>query len=102
MTFALETEGLLVGSYCDLTEMLIRRRSDATCIVIDIEPDGTDPLASLAQLRRAGVTDPTIIVASDLRFRLRERVAAAGAILIEKPLLCDSLMATIRQIAGEV
>lgn len=67
----------------------------AAALVIDERYSG-DGLAALAAMRRRGCRAPAIVLATNPTARLRHRIAAAGAELIEKPLLGDELSGTIR------
>lgn len=68
--------------------------SAAMTLVIDQEYRG-DGLAMLGALRATGCATPAIILATNPTPRLLGRAAAAGAALIEKPLLGDELSAAI-------
>ncbi len=71
--------------------------STAAALVID-ERYGGDGLSALDELKRQGFCAPAIILATNPTARLRARVAAANAELIEKPLLGDELSSAIRAI----
>ena len=71
--------------------------SMAAALVID-ERYGGDGLAALDGLKRQGCRAPAIVLATNPTARLRVRIAAANAELIEKPLLGDELSSAIRAI----
>ena len=71
--------------------------STAAALVID-ERYGGDGLAALDGLKRQGCRAPAIVLATNPTARLRVRIAAANAELIEKPLLGDELSSAIRAI----
>lgn len=62
----------------------------ADCLVIDQRQPAGDGVAVLARLRREGRTAPAIILATNPGRTLRERAAAAGALLVG-PLHGDAL-----------
>lgn len=67
----------------------------SAALVIDERYSG-DGLAALDALRKQGCRAPAIILATNPTNRLRARVAAMDAELIEKPLLGDELSRAIR------
>ena len=67
----------------------------AAVLVVDQGYSG-DGLSYLAGLRAAGCSAPAILLATNPTPRLRGRVAAARAVLIEKPLLGDELAGALR------
>lgn len=67
----------------------------ASALVIDEHYRG-DGLAALDALRKQGCCAPAIILATNPTARLRARIAAMDAELIEKPLLGDELSCAIR------
>ena len=70
-------------------------RSIAAALVIDERYRG-DGLAALDALRNQACHAPAIILATNPTARLRARIAAMNAELIEKPLLGDELSRAIR------
>jgi FixJ family two-component response regulator len=64
--------------------------SVAAALVIDQGFRG-DGLAALLSLRAAGCGAPAILLATHPDARLRARAAAAGTMLVEKPLMNDEL-----------
>lgn len=71
--------------------------SAAAAVVID-QAYRADGLASLADLRAKGCITPAIVLATNPTAQLRATVAAAGAALIEKPLLGDDLTSALRTV----
>jgi FixJ family two-component response regulator len=53
-------------------------------------------LELLARLRDRGITIPAMVITSHPSHKLRERIAAAGVPLVEKPFLGNVLMDQIR------
>lgn len=97
LQFSLELEGFQVESF-ESGEALLGRGElpDNACLVLDYRLPGIDGLVALDALRRRGVGLPAVVVTTNPTRNLRQRVTEAGAMLIEKPLLCDSLSAGIR------
>ena len=97
LEFSLETQGYRVcGFDCAEDALSSQHAVAADCLIIDYAlPDmtGTDLLAAL---RGRGQQCPAIIIASNPSFRCRAEAAAAGAPLVEKPMLGDSLNEHLR------
>lgn len=99
LQFSLELEGFEVEAF-ESGERLVERtnRASPSCLVIDYRLPGIDGLALLALLRNRGETCPAILITTNPPRSLRARVAGAGAVLIEKPLLSDGLTTAIRRL----
>ena len=97
--FSLELEGFQVDSFAAGETLLAMAELPAqACLVLDYRLPGVDGLKVLDELRHRGVSLPAVIMTSNPTRNLRRRVAEAGAMLIEKPLLCDALSASIRSL----
>lgn len=70
----------------------------AACAVLDHRLPGMDGLALLARLRLRVEGLPAIIITSNASRQVRERTAHMGAVLVEKPLLGDTMVETIRRV----
>lgn len=90
LRFSLAIEGyqVVVGDSSD------HDSSSARLLVVD-QNYRDDGVAFLAGLRDAGCAAAAIVLATNPGARLRSRVAALGAELIEKPLLGDDLSQAI-------
>jgi DNA-binding response OmpR family regulator len=99
LEFSLEAEGYDVCAFEDARDALASARiGSADCLVIDYGlPDG-DGVTLLQGLRQKGVDCPAIIIASNPSARCRRDAQAAGAPVIEKPLMDDALSALIRNV----
>ena len=97
LTFSLELEGFEVQAF-DSGETLVARTNltRPACLVIDYRLPGIDGLSLLRVLRERGETCPAVIITSNPTRSARQRMTDAGAMLIEKPLLCDALTVAIR------
>jgi FixJ family two-component response regulator len=98
IAFALEIEGFDVRAFESAEAVLASRGAGTTaCIILDHRLPGIDGLALLDRLRAKGIGAPAIVITSNPNRSLRQRIEDAGARLIEKPLLGDSLATTIRE-----
>ncbi len=98
MQFSFDLEGLDVRSFRDAESVLAADDLPQTgCLILDHNLPGMDGLALLEQLRAAGVRLPAILITTNPRTALRNRAAAAGVPIIEKPLLTDALLSTVRK-----
>ena len=77
--------------------MEIMRAEPAWVLFLDLNLPGMDGLALLERLRATGVRLPAILITTNPRTALRNRAAAAGVPIIEKPLLTDALLTTVRK-----
>lgn len=96
MQFSFDLEGLDVRSYRDGESLLASgRMPDMGCLVLDHNLPGMDGLTLLERLRARGVRLPAILITTNPRALLRDRAAAAGVPIIEKPLLTDALLTSV-------
>ena len=98
LQFTLELEGFRVETWDSGEALLLRQglpQSDA-CLVIDERLPGISGLETLRQLRQRQVSLPVILITSHPRPPFRAAAAAAGVPILEKPLMGDSLMTSIR------
>lgn len=97
MQFSFDLEGLDVRSYRDGESLLAYGAlPESGCLVLDQNLPGMDGLSLLERLRANGVRLPAILITTNPRTALRDRAAAAGVPIIEKPLLTDALLTTVR------
>ena len=101
LAFSLEIEGFLIETF-DCGEDLAHKTDypENGCLVLDYRLPGIDGLSLLKILRGRGVTLPAVLITSAPDRRLRSRAAEAGAAIVEKPLLGDSLTAALRARLG--
>ena len=99
LIFSLELEGFAVDAF-ESGEAVAARTTLArhACLVLDYRLPGIDGLSLLNLLRERGETCPAVIITSNPTRTMRLRTIDAGAVLIEKPLLSDSLTTTIRRL----
>jgi FixJ family two-component response regulator len=101
LTFSLELEGFQVEG-CDSGEALLARAlpDRDTCLVIDERLPGVSGLQALRKLRARAVALPAVLITSNPKAALRQAAAAAGVPIVEKPLLGDALLGSIRAALG--
>jgi two-component system response regulator FixJ len=101
LQFYLEIEGFLVRTYACGSDLLNDEAvPDAGCLVIDYRLPSMNGLDLLSELRRRKIMLPAIVVTTGPSMSVRAQTAAAGAVLIEKPLLNESLFDGIRAAMG--
>ena len=97
LQFFLEVEGFVVRAYACGAELLNDLNvPESGCLVIDYRLPGMNGLDLLSELRRRRIKLPAILVTTDPSLSVRAQTAAAGALLIEKPLLNEALFEGIR------
>ena len=102
LKFSLEVEGFTVRAYSDAYELLNEADLPAkSCLLIDYYMPAMNGLELLARLRDRGVSIPAMVITSHPNRKLRERIAAAGVPLIEKPFLGNTLTDRIREALGQ-
>ena len=98
MHFSFDLEGLDVRSFRDGESLLaVDDLPEKGCLILDHNLPGMDGLALLDRLRATGVKLPAILITTNPRAALRNRAAAAGVLIIEKPLLTDALLTAVRK-----
>ncbi len=97
MQFSFDLEGLDVRSFRDGESLLaVDDLPEKGCLILDHNLPGMDGIALLDRLRAAGIRLPAILITTNPRAALRNRAAAAGVPIIEKPLLTDALLTAVR------
>src|SRR5512132_1798160 len=101
LKFWLELEGLTVRSYASGAELLAAGElTRCDCLVIDEKVPASSGLHLIAQLRDRNFSAPAILVTSQPSLSLRDQAEKAGVPIVEKPLLGDGLLDTIREAIG--
>jgi FixJ family two-component response regulator len=97
ITFAFETEGFDVRGYESGEALLQDEALPARgCLVIDFGLPGVDGLEVLSRLRARGVATPAVLITTANQ-SLLDRARAAGAPVVEKPLLERSLLDEVQK-----
>ena len=97
LQFYLEIEGFVVRTYACGADLLDDLDMPQTgCLVIDYRLPSMNGLDLLSELRRRRIELPAILVTTNPSLSMRAQTAAAGAVLIEKPLLNEALFDGIR------
>jgi len=105
LKFSLELDGVQVIAHRSAeTVALAALPARNACLVLDYRLPAANGLDLLTRLREGGVTLPAILVTSHASPNVRSLARSAGATLVEKPLLGDTLLLAIRGVlrgAGE-
>lgn len=97
LAFALDLEGFAVETFESGEALMLRDRPEAPgCLVLDERLPGASGLDTLRQLRARAIDIPAILVTSHPNAPLREAAARAGAPILEKPLMGDTLVHAIQ------
>ena len=98
LKFVLEVEGFQVRVFSSAEELLDEDSlPDASCLVVDYYMPGMNGLELVAHLRDRNVLIPAILITPAPSENLRNRAAAAGVPIVEKPLLGSRLLDSIRE-----
>lgn len=101
LRFSLELDGLRVITHRSAeTVSASSLPPDNACLVLDYRLPGRDGLDLLTGLRNAGIDLPAILVTSHAGPAVRLGARSAGAVLLEKPLLGETLVNAIRKALG--
>lgn len=92
LRFALEVDGYAVETFPDAESLLdCTGAARPDCIIAEVDLPGLDGLTLVRTLRRRRPELPALLIATNPGRPLRQRVAAAGLRLVEKPLLGEIL-----------
>lgn len=96
LRFSLEIDGYRVRLFRSDKDVLdLDELPQSACLVIDYYlPDGNG-LDLIEAMRARGYRSPAILITSHPPIGVRQRAAAAGVPIVEKPLLGDALMDAI-------
>jgi FixJ family two-component response regulator len=101
LKFSLEIEGYAVFLYPDGSDILGKfDLPHSDCLILDYNLPDMTGLEVLDQLRDRRIYAPAILITSHPNRILQERAEAAGARIVEKPLLGDALVESIRDVLG--
>jgi two-component system, LuxR family, response regulator FixJ len=98
LKFMIEVEGFEVNAYSSAQELLNEDSLPAnSCLVTDYHMPDMTGLELVDQLRDRQISIPAILMTANPTEILRNRAAAAGISIIDKPLLGDRLLDAIRK-----
>lgn len=99
LAFALDLQGFSVETFDSGEALLLRKSPDGPgCLVLDQRLPGVSGLGALQQLRARHVDMPAILMTSHPNAPFRQAAADAGAPILEKPLMGETLAAAIRDL----
>jgi two-component system response regulator FixJ len=99
LKFSLEIEGFSVRAYSDGAELLqAGELLPCACFVIDQKLPGMTGLDVIAKLRDRAIRVPAILITSQPDAALARRAGKAGVPIVEKPLLGNALVESIRAV----
>lgn len=97
LKFSLVVEGFAVRTYPDAEHYLAEAHlPDCDCLIIDQHMPGMSGLDLISSLRVRKIETPAILITGHPNSSLRDRAAAAGVPLVEKPFLNSALMDAVR------
>ena len=96
LKFSFEVEGFSVQAH-DSAEALLNGDlpSKNACLVLDQKLPGMDGLELLRRLRSRGDALPAVLITTP-NAETKRRAALAGVPIVEKPLLCETLVDQVR------
>ena len=99
LKFALELEGFEVRTYPSAEALLATGLPGGDgCLVLDLNLPEMNGMELLARLRASGVRLPAILITTNPTAKTRALALAQGAPIVEKPLLSDALLETVREV----
>lgn len=99
LRFSLELEGFAVRLYSDAGSLLKDPDLPACgCLLLDCYMPDMTGLELLAELRSRNVTLPAVLITGHPSQTLRDRASKVGVPVIDKPLLGNCLIETIRTV----
>lgn len=104
LQFALQLEGLSVRTHRDAAALLNDRDLPiSSCIIVDDRKPHLDGFDLFNRIRRLQQNMPLILLTNHANKRIRTRAANAGIqFVLEKPLLNNALVDSLRAILGNV
>ena len=102
LKFSLELEGFTVRIYADGHALLDDAHLPADgCLVVDQVLPGMSGLDVVDALRLRGSPMPAVLITSSASGMLRQRAAAVGVMVVEKPFFGNSLVEAIHALLAQ-
>ena len=102
LKFSLVIEGFAVRAFSSGPQLLAEPSLPAgDCYVIDQNMPDMSGLDLISTLRARNLTAPAILITTHPNAALRERAAAAGVSIVEKPLLDFTLLNSVRRCVAQ-
>jgi two-component system, LuxR family, response regulator FixJ len=102
LAFALEVEGFGVQCFSSGTAALNNHEfPENACLVVDYHMPGMNGLDVIESMRARGIAFPAILITGHAPHGVRERAAADGVSIVEKPFLANELTKTLRRALAE-
>lgn len=98
LAFMARTRGYQVLSCATAAEAMAGLDPSVSCLVLDQNLPDVQGIGLLKQIRAAGIDAPALLMTTGPSAALREQAAAAGAPIVEKPLLDESLFQQIEHL----
>ena len=98
LAFMAETRGYEVISCATGAEALAELDRPVSCLILDQHLSDMQGIRLLGEIRSAGVRAPALLMTTSPSAALRSEAAAAGAPIVEKPLLDESLCQQIENL----
>ena len=100
LTFAFETGGYEVEAFADAESLLAAPARACACFVVDQHLPGIEGVVLLERMRARGERAPLVLITTNPTAATRRRASAAGAEIVEKPLLGDALRLKVGQLTA--
>jgi FixJ family two-component response regulator len=96
LRFDLVTAGFRVTTFASAEALLAQDLETCACVVTDLHLPAMSGLEAIEDLRTRRCATPTILMTTQPTQAVRARAKAAGALVVEKPILGDRLVKAIR------
>jgi two-component system, LuxR family, response regulator FixJ len=98
LRFSFAIEGFTVRAFASGQQLLAEASLPAgDCFVVDQNMPGMSGLDLISMLRARNLTAPAILITTHPNAELRNRAAAAGIPIVEKPFLDFTLLESVRR-----
>lgn len=98
LAFMAGTRGYAVRACASAAEAMAGLDGSISCLILDQNLPDVQGVQLLKQIRAAGIQVPALLMTTGPSTALRSQAAAAGAPIVEKPLLDESLFEQIENL----